>query len=124
MVDSSHNAEELRVFAILDYYQDNITGSDEPKGGYPRGLAVTEDLNFSDIDFAVLSPVFTERPPCETTPAGDPLTVQITGDAVLTETYTDGDVAVFVMLPGGIGPVHSTIATPEISVEGPKHPMH
>ena len=122
MVDTSHSAEELRVFAILDYYQDNITGSDEPKGGYPRGLVVTEELNFSDIDFAVLSPVFTERPPCETTPAGDPLTVQITGDAVLTETYTDGDVAIFVMLPGGVGPVHYTVATPEILGGGAQAP--
>ena len=103
---------EYRVFAVLDYYQDNITGTDEPIGGYPQALPLSEDFAQPDVDFAVLSPMYVPREPCETTPSGEPRSVTIEGVANITQTWTGGDVAVYLMEAGAVGPVHYTTATP------------
>jgi hypothetical protein len=112
---------EVRIFAVLDYYQDNITGSDEPIGGYPQSIPVVSEMVVNDLDFSVLSPMYEPRPPCDTYPNGDPKSVTIDGIANVTRTYNGGDVAVFVLGAGGVGPVFSTSLTPDIdgdSAEG------
>lgn len=108
------NVSEVRIFAVLDYYQDNITGSDEPIGGYPQAIPITSEMTVNDLDFSVLSPMYEPRPPCDTYPNGDPKTVTIDGLANVTRTYNGGDVAVYVLRPGSVGPIFSTTLTPEV----------
>jgi len=103
-----YDPQDLRVFAVLDYYVDNITGTDEPIGGYNRIIGFEEGMQKTDINFSVLSPLHEERPPC------DDGTLEITGDANITETYTGGDVAVVLMQAGNKGPRHYSIVQPEV----------
>lgn len=100
--------QDIRVFAVLDYYIDDITGTDEPIGGYNRSIPFEEGMQKNNIDFSILSPLHEERPPCE---AG---TIEVTGDANITEEYTGGEVAVMLMKTGNRGPIHHTIVQPEV----------
>jgi hypothetical protein len=103
--------EEIRVFAILDYNGDKITGTVEPLGVYPRGIRVDpEETSFENLSIDILSPLYEPQENCEET-----LSLTIDGEAIVTGTYDVGygDVAIFVMQPGNIGPVHSQIITPE-----------
>ena len=109
---------EIRIFAVLDYYQDNITGTDEPIGGYPQGIAISENFSATDIDFSVLSPMYQAREPCGTYQNGENRSVIIEGTAFVTDPYTGGDAVTYLMLPGGIGPVASTQMTPVPLTDG------
>ena len=104
--------KDVRVYGILDYYVDDITGTDEPMGGYNR-LIPFDGGDVTDIDFSILSPLKADRPPCES--LGE---ISITGEATITKTYTGGDIAVMLMKPGVVGPVHSTRITPEVQGGG------
>jgi hypothetical protein len=104
--------KDVRVYGILDYYIDDITGTDEPMGGYNRVIPF-EGGDIDEIDFSILSPLKQDRPPCES--LGD---ITITGEATITKTYTGGDVAAMLMEPGVVGPVHSAVTSPEIQGGG------
>ena len=105
--------EELRVYAVLDYYIDNVTGTDEPVGGFSRTVSLDDagvvDGTINDVSFAILSPLYEPREPCP-----NDRTIDITGVVTITETWTGGDVAVILMQPGNIGPVHYSIAQPTV----------
>jgi hypothetical protein len=105
---SLYEAQDIRVFGVLDYYIDNITGTDEPIGGYNRVIPFEEGMQQSGINFSILSPLHEERPPCE----GD--SIEVTGEANITESYTGGEIAVMVMQTGNRGPIHHDIVQPEI----------
>ena len=81
----------------MDYYVDNITGTDEPIGATRALNFETDGVNFqiNDINFSILSPLYEPRPPCD-----NDRTITINGDVTLTETYIGGDVAVMLMQPG------------------------
>ena len=102
-------SQELRVFGVLDYYIDDITGTDEPIGGYNRSIIFEDGLSESNVNFSILSPLHEERPPCD-----NGRSIEITGEANITGTYNGGDVAVMLMKPGNIGPIHHTVTTPEV----------
>ena len=63
----------------------------------------------TNINFSILSPLHEERPPCDNND-----TIEVTGDATITETYTGGEIAVILMEPGNVGPIHHSIVQPEI----------
>ncbi|MEC7983960.1 MAG: hypothetical protein VX278_02280 [Myxococcota bacterium] len=106
--------QPIRVFGLLDYYVDDITGTDEPVGGYNRTIVFEEEGETVDnVNFSILSPLHEEREPCE-----NDRTVNITGDVTITTNYTGGDVAVVLMKPGNIGPVHHAYAVPEVQGGG------
>jgi hypothetical protein len=106
---------QLRIFAVLDYHIDNITGTDEPIGGYSRTVsfedstADLDNMRIDGIDFSILSPMHEVRPPCE-----NDREITVDGEVTLTEIYTGGDIAVILNAPGNIGPVHHSIVTPEV----------
>ena len=105
-------AQEVRVFAILDFNKDTITGTDEPLGVYPRGIRVEPDeTSFENLGIDILSPLYEPIPDC----AGGVDQISISGEAILTSTYEegDGDIAVILMKVGNVGPIHSQIVTPE-----------
>lgn len=104
--------QEVRVFAILDYNKDLVTGTDEPLGVYPRGIRVDpEESDFSDLNIDVLSPLYEPIPDC----AGGVEQITIDGEAIVTSTYEegDGDVAIILMKVGNVGPIHTQVVTPE-----------
>ena len=93
----------MRVFAILDYNKDLITGTDEPLGVYPRGIRVDpEEANFADLSIDILSPLYEPIPDCP----GGVDQISIDGEAILTSTYEegDGDIAVILMKVEMSGP--------------------
>ena len=104
--------QEVRVFAILDFNKDNITGTDEPLGVYPRGIQVDpEESSFENLSIDILSPLYETIPDC----AGGVDQISIDGEAILTATYEegDGDIAIILMKVGNVGPIHSQVVTPE-----------
>ena len=105
---SLYEVQDIRIFGVLDYYIDNITGTDEPIGGYNRAIPFEEGMQKSGVDFSILSPLHEERPPCEQS------TVEVTGEANITETYTGGEIAVVLMQTGNKGPIHHSIVQPEV----------
>jgi hypothetical protein len=105
---SLYEAQDIRIFGVLDYYVDNITGTDEPIGGYNRAIPFEEGMQQSGVDFTILSPLHKNRPPCERN------TIEVTGEANITETYTGGEIAVVLMQAGNRGPIHHSIVQPEI----------
>ncbi len=127
-VPVTEGVEEVRVVAVLDYYQDNITGTDEPIGGYPRTIITTEIFTETGVDFSVLSPIYEPRDlypdeegaPCKTLQNGTQATIEISGEAEVTGSYLSGDLAVFVMGLGSVGPLFSTSLTPELTEDGAK----
>lgn len=105
---SLYEPQNIRVFGVLDYYIDNITGTDEPIGGYNRSIPFEEGMQKNNIDFSILSPLHEERPPCEGS------TIEVTGEANITEEYTGGEIAVMLMKTGNRGPIHHTLVQPEV----------
>lgn len=105
---SLYEPQDIRIFGVLDYYIDNITGTDEPLGGYNRAIPFQEGMQKAGVNFSILSPLHEPRPPC----SGG--TIDITGDANITEQYTGGEVAVMLMQTGNRGPIHHTIVQPEV----------
>ena len=111
---------DLRIFAVLDYYVDNITGNDEPMGGYTRTVSFadigvdSQSMVIDDIDFSILSPLQEQRPPCEDSTSTDPREMSISGFANITETYTGGEIAVVLFEPGPVGPIRHSIVAPEV----------
>jgi hypothetical protein len=105
--------EGIYVYAVVDYWQDSIIGSSEPKGVYPDEIIITDGSENCDIDITILSPVKSGGGGgCSTG------TMAITGDAFLTDAYAGGDVAVMLTSTDGAGPYHSDWLTPSPTDDG------
>ncbi len=96
--------QELYIYAVLDYYQDNIVGTNEPKGVYTSAISFTDGTAAEGVDITILSPMYTGGGSCST--------ITISGDATITNTYNGGDVAVMLLDSAGNGPYHSATVTP------------
>jgi hypothetical protein len=106
-MDGGEDGErEVYVYAVLDYYADNIVGNNEPKGSWPSSISFVADTEAEDVDITILSPIYSGG-------GGSCDTVTISGDATITQSYNGGDVAVLLVDTAGNGPYHSTMVTPE-----------
>jgi len=111
-LDESGN---VRIYAALDWDGDTIIGSDEPRGFWPVELKVTDGGTISDVDITLTGAV--------NVPAGGGCdVVQIQGDAVITHTWVDGDVAIMTTTTDGVGPIWSTRVTPTADGGGASAP--
>ncbi|RME28363.1 MAG: hypothetical protein D6798_02585 [Deltaproteobacteria bacterium] len=95
----------VHFYAALDWDRDTVIGSDEPRGVYPSAVAIEDGGTVEDVDMTIVAPVNTGGGSCEAT-------TEIRGEALITSTWVDGDVAVMTTTVDGIGPIHSTRLTP------------
>ncbi len=97
---------DVYVYAVLDYYADSIIGNNEPTGTHPSAVSFVADTEAEGVDVTILSSTYsTDTSTCST--------LTISGDATITQTYIDGDVAVLLMDTAGNGPYHSARLYPE-----------
>ncbi len=103
--------QEVFVYAVLDYYQDSIVGSNEPKGVYPHGIDFEDGTDYDEADIEILSPIYSSG-------GGSCDYSSLDGDVDLTATWVDGDVYTMLLNTAGEGPLHSTVDTPTASGGG------
>ncbi len=97
----------VKLYAVLDWDGDTVIGTDEPRGVYPTLVEVTDEGTTEGIDITIVAPVNTGGGGCG---AG---TMSIRGEALVTSTWVDGNVAVMTLSASGEGPEHSTTIVPE-----------
>lgn len=101
---------DVYVYAVVDYYQDNVVGTNEPKGVWPEAIPLSDGDEVGDIDITILAPPYGAGGSCDT--------VDITGTDILTDTWAGGDVWTMLVNTSGEGPYHSTSSTPTPSGGG------
>lgn len=97
-------ADELYIYAAVDWHQDGVVGSDDPTGVYPARVPVAEGDSITGIDITILAPPYS--PGSGTCP-----TMQISGAVEISVQYNSGDVKVMLVDESGYGPYHSASAS-------------
>ncbi len=95
----------VHFYAALDWDGDTVIGTDEPRGVYPSAVAIKDGSTTEDVDMTIVAPVNTGGGGCGAT-------TEIRGEALITSSWVDGDVAVMTTTVDGAGPIHSTRLTP------------
>lgn len=101
---------EVYVYAVVDWYQDGVVGSNEPTGVYPHSLEVENGSSFGDVDIAVLAPPYTGGGGCDT--------LDISGDIDVTISWTDGDAWAMMLDTNNEGPYHTSMNALAVSGGG------
>lgn len=98
------------VYAVLDYYADNIVGSSEPRGTWPSAITIEDGTEAEDIDISIRATTYSSGGSCDT--------IGISGDVIIDQAYNGEDVAVLLMDSAGGGPYASTQLTPQEDGDG------
>ncbi len=88
---------EVHVYAVLDWYQDRVVGSTEPRGIWPDGIELDDGTAAEDIDIAILAPMYG---------GGSCDTVTVSGD-VKVAGYDQGTVVAMLVDTDGNGPYYT-----------------
>jgi len=99
-------AQDIYVYAVLDYYQDNIVGTNEPRGVYPRAIPFEDGTDFDEADITILTGLYGGGGGGSCDSSG------VSGDVDITVTWADGDVYSMLLSTSGEGPYHSSVDTP------------
>jgi hypothetical protein len=128
---SATGTHEARIYASLDLFRDRIVGSADPRGVYPTPIPLVDGEGVVSVDITILAPASAAEAACagggggggSGGGGGDP-GVQLSGDALVTVTYTSGEVSTMLVNLDGSGPVgsSSTIITPAVSGSGAEGP--
>ncbi len=124
-------AEQVRVYALLDYWADGILASNEPMGIWPEVIDVESGLEVDDVDIDIPAPYYDfgtggggGGPPGGVGGGGgggdwDPADyVTITGDGLITEPYAGGSAMALLYDSAGDGPYYADAFTPTKTDEG------
>jgi len=107
------NNEKVYVYSILDYWQDRIVGTSEPKGVYPNGVTLIDGEEITGINLDILTPIYTGSGGCGSSGdwAGGSVSsssyIEILGDAYITTSYAGGMAAAMLNSTTGDGPYNS-----------------
>ena len=101
----------VRVYAALDWDDDRVIGTDEPRGLWTSELEITDGAALSDIDLTIVAPVNVGG-------GGGCDVMEIRGEILLTATWADGDVAAMTTTVDGEGPLYTAISTPTVDGGG------
>lgn len=120
---------EARIYASLDLFRDRIVGSGDPRGVYPTPIPLVDGEGVVSVDITILAPASAAEALCGSGGGGggggtgDP-GVLLSGDALVTVTYTSGEVSTMLVNLDGSGPIgwSSTIITPAASGSGAQGP--
>lgn len=95
-----HDAKDVYVYAAIDVLGDGVIGTEDPRGVWPRAIAMSDGHTEADVDMTVLTQAADEVI-CE---GGE--TIEIDGAAYITMDYWGGPIAVMLMDSDGNGPYH------------------
>jgi len=113
------DARGVYVYSIVDYWQDRIIGSSEPKGVYPLEVDVVNGADVTDIDMNILTPIYSGGGGCGGSGGGGgegsglASSIEISGDAYITMSYAGGSAAAMIMNSNNEGPYWYNWFTPE-----------
>ena len=110
-------SEEIRLYAQLDYWKDGILGSNEPLGIYPDAILIEDGDEHTDLAITILAPYTTGGGGSGGSGSGC-ATVDVSGDALLTSSYSGGDVAAMLLDSNGDGPWDWTTVSPQSNGSG------
>ena len=100
-------AQDIYIYAVLDYYQDNIVGTNEPRGVYPKSIPFEDGTDFDEADITILTGLYGGGSGGSCDSSG------VSGDIDITVSWADGDVYSMLLTTSGEGPYHSSVDTPE-----------
>lgn len=118
-------AEQVRVYALLDYWADGILASNEPMGIWPAVIDVAPGATTSDVDIDIPAPYYDfSQGGSGGGPGGvggggggggdwDPNDyITITGTGLITEPYAGGSAMALLYDAAGDGPYYADAFTP------------
>lgn len=108
-------AQDLRVYARLDYHGEGIVLGGDPIGIYPDEISVTASETYGDVDITILAYYDADG---SDGPGGDggpgcTETVDVSGDVLISTSYAGGDAVVMLTEPGGVSPSDWVFVRPE-----------
>jgi hypothetical protein len=95
---SAEGNQSVWVYASMDYYQDGVVGSSDPRGVWPVEIPIEDGTEVTGIDIRILTPYYSGGGGCDT--------MNISGEVIITVSYSDGDVATMLVDTAGYGPYH------------------
>jgi hypothetical protein len=105
------DAEEVRVYAALDWWADGVIGTTEPVGIYAGLVPIEEGGTTEGVDIVINAP---ELP----TGGGGGSVVTLSGGVTIDTEYTGGDVKVTLYDNAGDGPYYVSYLTPTATADG------
>lgn len=110
------DAEEVYVYAALDWWPDGVIGTAEPIGTYRDPIAVVEGSAVDGVDIVISSPLL------PTGGGGGGSYVDISGDLTITEEYGGGIAKVMLYDNASQGPYYVANVTPVATEDGAAAP--
>lgn len=123
------DAEQVRVYALLDYWADGILASNEPMGIWPEVIDITPGATESGVDIDIPAPYYEFGTGSGGGPGGvgggggggdwnpdDYITISGTG--LITEPYAGGSAMALLYDAAGDGPYYADAFTPTATAEG------
>lgn len=121
-------AGEVRLFGMLDYWNDRILGSGEPTGMHPDAIDCTDGSEHEDVDITILAPYYDfdgggsgggggSGTGSDGAGSGCDL-VRVEGDILITNTYAGGEAAAMLLDANRGGPHYWDFTDPTPSGGG------
>ncbi len=111
---------EIRLFAMLDYWNDRVLGSSEASGIYPDAVDCTDGSTHTDVDITILAPYSDSIGDGSGGDGGASgcNAVGIDGDILITSSYAGGEAAAMLLDANSGGPHHWQLTEPTTSGGG------
>ncbi len=110
------DAEEVHVYAALDWWPDGVIGTSEPIGIYADLVPLVEGGEVNDVDIVINAPC-----PCGWdggSCGGGGTYVAISGDVTIDAAYGGGDAKVMLYDSASLGPSYVSSTTPTATSDG------